>query len=81
MLPGGETATDPDIKLCYTKRFSPVAGLHEAYVDGTPIGLFTSVRGVSEDTAYQLLRKLAMDRNRRIGEVASEVIAAAEVLI
>jgi len=44
-------------------------------------GIIMRQRGISEDAAYQLLRKLAMDRNRRIGEVAGEVIAAAEVLI
>lgn len=44
-------------------------------------GIIMRQRQVSEDAAYKLLRKLAMDRNRRIGEVASEVIAAAEVLI
>lgn len=44
-------------------------------------GIIMRQRQVSEDAAYQLLRKLAMDRNRRIGEVAGEVIAAAKVLI
>ena len=44
-------------------------------------GIIMRQRKVNEDTAYSLLRKLAMDRNRRIGEVAGEVIAAAEVLI
>ena len=44
-------------------------------------GIIMRQRNVSEDQAYQLLRKLAMQRNRRIGEVAGEVIAAAEVLI
>ena len=44
-------------------------------------GIIMRQRNISEDAAYQLLRKLAMDRNRRIGEVADEVIAAAEVLI
>lgn len=44
-------------------------------------GIIMRQRKVSEDTAYKLLRKLAMDRNRRIGEVAGEVIAAAGVLI
>jgi response regulator NasT len=43
-------------------------------------GIIMRQRQVSENAAYQLLRKLAMDRNRRIGEVADEVIAAAEVL-
>lgn len=44
-------------------------------------GIIMRQRKVNEDTAYKMLRKLAMDRNRRIGEVAGEVIAAAEVLI
>jgi response regulator NasT len=44
-------------------------------------GIIMRQRNVSEDQAYQLLRRLAMQRNRRIGEVAAEVIAAAEVLI
>ena len=43
-------------------------------------GLIMQQRKVSEDEAYRLLRKLAMRRNRRIGEVAGEVIAAADVL-
>ncbi len=44
-------------------------------------GIIMRQRQLNEDAAYRLLRKLAMDRNRRIGEVAGEVIAAAEVLI
>ena len=44
-------------------------------------GIIMRQRKINEDTAFQLLRKLAMDRNRRIGEVAEEVIAAAEILI
>ena len=50
VLPDGDTAVDPELKLCFAQRFSPVAGLHEAYVDGMPIGRFTSVRGISEGT-------------------------------
>lgn len=44
-------------------------------------GIIMRQRKVSEDVAYQMLRKLAMDRNRRIGEVANEIIAVADVLI
>lgn len=36
---------------------------------------------LSEAQAYQTLRKLAMSRNKRLGEVASDIILAAEVLI
>jgi len=44
-------------------------------------GIIMRQRHISEDAAYRLLRKLAMDRNRRIGEVAGEIIAVADVLI
>lgn len=44
-------------------------------------GIIMRQRRLSEDAAYHLLRKLAMDRNRRIGEVANEIIAVADVLI
>lgn len=44
-------------------------------------GIIMRQRNVNEDKAYQSLRKLAMDRHRRIGEVAEEVIAAAQILI
>jgi len=44
-------------------------------------GILMRQRRINEDAAYQILRKLAMDRNRRIGEVAGEIIAVADVLI
>jgi len=44
-------------------------------------GIIMRQRSISEDAAYRILRKLAMDRNRRIGEVAGEIIAVADVLI
>ncbi|APZ42880.1 ANTAR domain-containing response regulator [Acidihalobacter ferrooxydans] len=37
-------------------------------------------KGISEEAAYAALRKLAMDRNQRLGEVARMLIAAAELL-
>ena len=37
-------------------------------------------KGISEEAAYAALRKLAMDRNQKIGEVARMLIAAAELL-
>lgn len=43
-------------------------------------GLVMQQRGVSEEEAYQLLRKTAMDRNQRLVEVAENVIAMAELL-
>ena len=37
-------------------------------------------RKLSEEEAYQTLRKLAMDRNQRIGEVARTVTSLLEML-
>ena len=43
-------------------------------------GLLMKARGVSEDEAYAQLRKLAMHRGQRLGEIARNVIDAAELL-
>lgn len=37
-------------------------------------------RGMSEDEAYKLLRKTAMNQNRKIGEIAQSLITAAGLL-
>jgi response regulator NasT len=43
-------------------------------------GILMKQRGFDEPQAYHALRKMAMDRNLRIGEVAENVIAVAELL-
>ena len=43
-------------------------------------GILMKQRGVSEEKAYELLRKTAMDANLRIAQVAQSVITAAELL-
>ena len=43
-------------------------------------GLLMKARGVDEQEAYQLLRTAAMNRGKRIGDVAQDVIAAVELL-
>lgn len=43
-------------------------------------GLVMKQRGCSEDEAYRALRKLAMDRNQKLAQVAENVIAMAELL-
>ena len=43
-------------------------------------GLLMEQRGLGEEAAYKLLRKLAMDQNKRIGEVAQEIVTYAKVL-
>ncbi|MET0660136.1 MAG: ANTAR domain-containing response regulator [Steroidobacteraceae bacterium] len=43
-------------------------------------GILMRKRGVSEDEAYALMRKTAMNENRRIGEIAQSIITAAQLL-
>lgn len=43
-------------------------------------GILMKSRGMDETTAYAALRKLAMDRKLRVGEVARQLIDAAELL-
>lgn len=43
-------------------------------------GILMKNRRLDEDHAYQLLRKMAMDRNLKISELARSIIAAAELL-
>lgn len=44
-------------------------------------GLIMQQRGLSEAAAYQAMRKLAMRNNKRLAEVAEQVLAAAEILL
>jgi AmiR/NasT family two-component response regulator len=43
-------------------------------------GILMEQRGLSEDEAYRQLRKLAMDQNKRLVEVAENLIAFAKLL-
>ncbi len=43
-------------------------------------GLLMKAKGLSEDEAYALLRKTAMDQGRKIGEVAAALVTAADLL-
>lgn len=43
-------------------------------------GVLMRQKGLSEEDAYSALRKLAMDRNQKLGDVARMLLAAAELL-
>lgn len=43
-------------------------------------GILMKSRGLSEDAAYTLLRKTAMNQNRKIGEIAQSLITASGLL-
>jgi response regulator NasT len=43
-------------------------------------GVLMKQKGVDEEVAFRLMRKLAMDRNRRLLEVAQQIIDVADLL-
>jgi len=48
LLPGGSEHPSGTLTLCVSHTLSPVASLHETFVDGMPVGLLASRRGLSE---------------------------------
>lgn len=44
-------------------------------------GILMESRHLSEDEAYKTLRKMAMERNRKLGEIAEQIISAADLLL
>jgi two-component system, response regulator / RNA-binding antiterminator len=56
------------------------AALDERKVVERAKGILMKERGLTEDAAYGLLRKAAMNESRRISEVAQSVITAARLL-
>ncbi|HYT85840.1 MAG TPA: ANTAR domain-containing protein [Burkholderiales bacterium] len=43
-------------------------------------GILMKSRGMAEDEAYQALRRMAMDRGKRLGEIAQQIIDVTEFL-
>ncbi len=43
-------------------------------------GILMKSRGMTEDEAYQALRRMAMDRGKRLGEIAQQLIDVTEFL-
>lgn len=62
-------------ELAETKR-----ALEERKVIDRAKGLVMKARGISEDEAYAILRKAAMDQGKRMSEVAAAIVTAAGLL-
>ncbi len=62
-------------ELAETKR-----ALEERKVLDRAKGLLMKSRGISEDEAYSLLRKTAMDKGRKITEIATALVTASDLL-
>jgi len=44
-------------------------------------GIIMQTKRVNENQAYNAIRKLAMNNNKRMGEIAEQIISASEVLV
>ncbi|WP_420003570.1 ANTAR domain-containing response regulator [Arenibacterium sp. LLYu02] len=62
-------------ELAETKR-----ALEERKLIDRAKGLIMKARGINEEEAYALLRKTAMDKNKRVADVAQALVTAAELL-
>ena len=49
ILPDGAEHEAGWLRVCMTRKLSPVQGLHTTYIDGRPIGAFNSRLGTNED--------------------------------
>ena len=56
------------------------SALEERKVIDRAKGILMNAKNLSEDAAYALLRKTAMNENKKIAEVAQSVVTAAELL-
>lgn len=56
------------------------AALAERKVIDRAKGLLMKARGLSEDEAYALLRKTAMDQSRKVADVAQALVTASDLL-
>jgi len=69
-----------DYQSVKNERDSAQAKLAERKVVERAKGILMRKRGIGEDEAYHMLRKMAMEKNLRMREVAERVIGVAELL-
>ena len=62
-------------ELAETKR-----ALEERKITDRAKGILMKARGISEEDAYAILRKSAMDKGKKISEVAEAIVTAADLL-
>jgi response regulator NasT len=63
------------------ERDAAVARLSERKCIERAKGILMRRRGLPENAAYQTLRRMAMDRGKRLAEVAESIIVAEEMLV
>ena len=63
-----------------TELAATKAALEERKVIDRAKGLVMNARGVTEEEAYSLIRKAAMDQGKRVADVAQALVTAADLL-
>jgi len=61
VMPDGTAHEAGQLKLCLSQDYSPVAGLHEVYLDGRPLGMMVS-RSRTNESAGEDLPVVVFDR-------------------
>ena len=56
------------------------AALEQRKIIDRAKGVLMRARGISEDEAYALMRRAAMERGRKIADVAAAIVTASELL-
>ena len=64
-----------------TKLDNTKQALEDRKVIDKAKGILMRQKNMSEDDAYRTLRKIAMDKNIKIGEVAEQLVLVADVLV
>jgi len=75
------TARFDEYQSLRAERDSAQRKLSERVVVDKAKGLLMQSRSMSEDEAYHALRKMAMERGLKLGDVASQIVSAAELLL
>lgn len=70
-----------EYEVMYAELESAKTSLRDRKLIEQAKGILISQRGYDEAGAYRALRKLAMDRNRRLGDVAADVVAMSKMLV
>src|SRR6516165_3209799 len=71
-------ALDPDVILIDLERAR--TALEERKVIDRAKGILMTAKNLTEEAAYALLRKTAMNESKKIAEVAQSVVTTAELL-
>lgn len=77
-----------DVAIAHFNRYRAIhdeldrarLSLHERKAIDRAKGLLMEQKGLNEEAAFRLLRRLAMDQNKRIGEIAQDLVTYTKLM-